>query len=92
MSEAIEFYFDFSSPYGYLASEKIDELAARYGRKVRWHPILLGIVFRESGGVPLTLTAPIKSNYYPVSYTHLDVYKRQKRDPVSKVRLAKDSR
>lgn len=64
MSEAIEFYFDFSSPYGYLASEKIDELAARYGRKVRWHPILLGIVFRESGGVPLTLTAPIKSNYY----------------------------
>jgi len=64
MSEAFEFYFDFSSPYGYLASEKIDELAARYGRKVRWHPILLGVVFRESGGVPLTMTAPIKSNYY----------------------------
>jgi 2-hydroxychromene-2-carboxylate isomerase len=64
MDNALDFYFDFSSPYGYLASEKIDELAARYGRKVRWHPILLGIVFRESGGVPLTLTAPIKSNYY----------------------------
>lgn len=81
MLEAIEFYFDFSSPYGYLASEKIDELAARFGRKVRWHPILLRIIFRESGGVPLTLTAPIKSNYYlhdfsrsarymGISYTH----------------------
>lgn len=64
MPQAIDFYFDFSSPYGYLASEKIDELAAGYGRQVRWHPILLGIVFRESGGVPLTLTPPIKSRYY----------------------------
>jgi hypothetical protein len=34
MSQPIDFYFDFSSPYGYLASEKIDDLAARYGRKV----------------------------------------------------------
>ena len=35
----LDFYFDFSSPYGYLMSEKIDAIAARYGRKVRWHPI-----------------------------------------------------
>ena len=27
MSAPIDFYFDFSSPYGYLASERIDELA-----------------------------------------------------------------
>ena len=54
MSQPIDFYFDFSSPYGYLASEKIDELAARHGRKVRWRPILLGVVFRQTGGAPLT--------------------------------------
>ena len=38
--DPIEFYFDFSSPYGYLASEKIDEIAERFGREVRWHPAL----------------------------------------------------
>ena len=35
----LEFYFDFSSPYGYLAAEKIDELAAKFGRKVKWRPV-----------------------------------------------------
>ena len=25
MSDSIDFYFDFSSPYGYLAAERIDE-------------------------------------------------------------------
>ena len=35
MAEPIDFYFDFSSPYGYLASTEIDGLAARHGRSVR---------------------------------------------------------
>lgn len=48
----IDFWFDFSSPYGYLLSEKIDALATQYGRKVRWHPILLGIVFKATGSRP----------------------------------------
>ena len=34
MSAPIDFYFDFSSPYGYLASERVDEIAARHGRTV----------------------------------------------------------
>lgn len=62
MSEPLEFYFDFSSPYGYLASEKIDQIAAQHGRKVRWRPILLGVVFKETGAVPLT-HAPLKGEY-----------------------------
>ena len=33
---AIEFWFDFSSPYSYIASEWIEALAARHGRTVRW--------------------------------------------------------
>ncbi len=65
MTEAapIDFWFDFSSPYSYLLSEKIDELAARHGRKVRWHPILLGIVFKASGSAPLTLQFAPKADY-----------------------------
>ncbi|MEO8507434.1 MAG: 2-hydroxychromene-2-carboxylate isomerase [Betaproteobacteria bacterium] len=61
-SNAIDFYFDFSSPYGYLASRKIEALAARHGRGVRWHPMLLGVVFKQTGGAPLT-EVPVKGPY-----------------------------
>ncbi|MGE5472235.1 MAG: 2-hydroxychromene-2-carboxylate isomerase [Bacteroidota bacterium] len=63
MAEAIDFYFDFSSPYGYLMSERIDALAARYGRRVKWHPILLGVIFQATGSAPLTLQNPAKAAY-----------------------------
>ncbi|MEO8676086.1 MAG: 2-hydroxychromene-2-carboxylate isomerase [Casimicrobiaceae bacterium] len=62
MSAPIDFYFDFSSPYGYLASQKIEALAAKHGREVDWHPILLGAVFRQTGGVPL-VDIPLKGDY-----------------------------
>ncbi len=60
---SIDFYFDFSSPYSYLLSEQIDQLAARYGRKVRWHPVLLGIIFKATGSAPLTQQYPAKAAY-----------------------------
>ena len=50
----IDFYFDFSSPYGYLAAQKIEALAAKHGRTVDWHPMLLGVVFKQTGAAPLT--------------------------------------
>ncbi len=62
MSAAIDFYFDFSSPYGFLASERIEALAAKHGRSVDWHPIMLGVVFKQTGAVPLT-TIPLKGDY-----------------------------
>lgn len=63
MNEAIEFYFDFSSPYGYLLSEKIDDLAARHGRRVKWRPVLLGVIFQATGSAPLTLQFAAKAEY-----------------------------
>jgi 2-hydroxychromene-2-carboxylate isomerase len=63
MAEPIDFWFDFSSPYGYLMSERIDDLAARFGRKVRWHPILLGVIFKAHGGAPLTQQHPARAAY-----------------------------
>jgi len=62
MAADLDFYFDFSSPYGYFAAMRIDELAAKYGRKVKWHPLLLGAVFKVSGCAPLT-TVPLKGEY-----------------------------
>ena len=64
----IDFYFDFSSPYGYLLSERIDELAARFGRRVHWHPILLGVVFQATGSVPLTLQTSAKAAYWQLDF------------------------
>jgi 2-hydroxychromene-2-carboxylate isomerase len=62
MPQPIEFFFDFSSPYGYLASRKIDALGAQYGREVIWKPILLGAVFKLTGMAPL-ISIPIKGDY-----------------------------
>ena len=62
MPAPIDFYFDFSSPYGYLAGEKIDALAAKHGRSVNWRPMLLGAAFKLTGGQPLP-SIPIKGEY-----------------------------
>ena len=62
MAESIDFYFEFASPYGYLASTQIDALAERHGREVAWHPIMLGAAFKETGARPLMQT-PLKGPY-----------------------------
>lgn len=62
MAAPIDFYFDFSSPYGYFAAAKIDALAAKHSRSVIWRPILLGAVFKVTGQQPLS-TIPLKGSY-----------------------------
>jgi 2-hydroxychromene-2-carboxylate isomerase len=62
MKAPIDFYFDFSSPYGYLASHLIEKLAARYERPVKWRPMLLGAAFKATGAAPLP-TIPLKGEY-----------------------------
>jgi 2-hydroxychromene-2-carboxylate isomerase len=63
---AIDFHFDFSSPYSYIASEWIEALAARHGRTVSWNAMLLGVTFQAA-----ELKSPVS---YPVKreYTLLD--------------------
>ncbi|MDP3513763.1 MAG: 2-hydroxychromene-2-carboxylate isomerase [Sulfuritalea sp.] len=60
--DPIIFWFDFSSPYSYLASELIDDLAAKHGRKVKWRPMMLGAAFKASN-MPLLITIPLKGEY-----------------------------
>ena len=59
---AIEFYFDFSSPYGYLGAQRIDAIGAEFGRTVAWRPILLGVIFKATGQSPL-VSQPIRGPY-----------------------------
>jgi 2-hydroxychromene-2-carboxylate isomerase len=62
MRDPLQFHFDFSSPYGYLASEKIVALGARHGRGIDWRPMLLGVAFKSTGSQPLT-AIPLKGDY-----------------------------
>ena len=62
MAAPIDFYFDFSSPYGYFGATRISTLAKKYGRTVSWRPTLLGAVFKITGSGPLP-TLPLKGPY-----------------------------
>jgi 2-hydroxychromene-2-carboxylate isomerase len=58
----IDFWFDFSSPYSYIASEWIEALAARYGRTVRWRAMLLGATF-QAAELKSPVSYPLKREY-----------------------------
>ena len=45
----LEFFYDFVSPYSYLASTRVEAFAARAGATVRWRPFVLGGVFKATG-------------------------------------------
>ena len=62
MKTPIDFYFDFSSPYSYIASEWVEALAARHGRTVRWQAILLGVTF-QAAELRSPVGYPIKRDY-----------------------------
>ena len=59
----IDFYFDFLSSYGYFASLRIEAIAARYGRSVRWHCMLLGVSVMKVMGLKPLLDTPMKGDY-----------------------------
>jgi 2-hydroxychromene-2-carboxylate isomerase len=63
MKKIIEFWFDFSSPYSYIAGEHIESLAAKNDAGVDWQPMLLGAIFKASGSAPLTLRYPPLAEY-----------------------------
>jgi 2-hydroxychromene-2-carboxylate isomerase len=53
----VEFYFDFASPYGFLAAMQID----RIKRQALWRPFLLGAIYKRFGQSPLE--HPLKRAY-----------------------------
>ena len=58
----VDFYFEFSSPYGYIASQLADGFERSIGRPLAWRPILLGPVFKMTGSAPL-VSIPLKGDY-----------------------------
>jgi len=62
MASPIDFYFDFSSPYGYVASRLVEGLAQRTGREIQWRPMLIGAVMKITGQ-PALIDIPMKGTY-----------------------------
>jgi 2-hydroxychromene-2-carboxylate isomerase len=63
MTRTIHFFFDFISPYGYLASTQVERIAAAHGRDVVWRPFLLGITVMKVMGLKPLMQTPLKSDY-----------------------------
>jgi 2-hydroxychromene-2-carboxylate isomerase len=60
----VEFYYDYSCPYAYLASTQIEALCARTGAELTWRPMLLGGVFRALGqGETQPVLSPAKARF-----------------------------
>jgi 2-hydroxychromene-2-carboxylate isomerase len=59
---AVDFFFDYSSPFSYIASERVD---AMLGDAARWVPLLLGGLFKAIGtpNVPLFTQSPSKRRH-----------------------------
>ena len=61
----IYFYHDFASPFSYLGSTQIEDVAQRYGLEIEYKPILLGALFRNIGTpmVPIFAMNQAKQKY-----------------------------
>lgn len=58
----IDFYFDFISPFSYLAAVRVRELKRATGAEVVWIPVNLPRLIKLSGNVP-PATIPTKARY-----------------------------
>lgn len=62
MARRFEFFFDFMSPYSYLASLRVPEVARRTGAEVEWKPCYLPGIMKATGNVgPVSI--PTKAMY-----------------------------
>jgi 2-hydroxychromene-2-carboxylate isomerase len=60
---AIDFYFDFVSPYSYLASAVLPRLAAEHGSSIRYRPFCLVDLMKIVGNRPTTIECKNKGVY-----------------------------
>jgi 2-hydroxychromene-2-carboxylate isomerase len=58
MARTLEFYFDYGSPYSYLADTQVEAIAKRAGATLQRKPMLLGGVFKATGNASPMTVAP----------------------------------
>ena len=62
MFKNFEFYFDFASPYTYLAHEQIRKIEKENSVKIKYMPVLLGGLLKNAG-TKANVDIPIKAKY-----------------------------
>ena len=62
MIKSFDFYFDFGSPYTFLAHKQIREIEKENSIKIRYMPILLGAILKLAG-TKANVDIPIKGKY-----------------------------
>jgi len=72
MARTLEFYFDYGSPYSYLADTQVEAIAKRAGATLMRKPMLLGGVFKSTGNAS-PMTIELKSKW---SATDLPMWAR----------------
>lgn len=63
MAIQIEFYFDFASPYSYLAATQLPALVAGTGAEIVYRPFRLLELMKIVGNRPTTIECKNKGNY-----------------------------
>ncbi len=75
--KTVDYYLSPASPWTYLGHQRFAELAKRHGAAVRVKPVDFGVIFPQSGGLPLPKRAPQRQAYRLVELKrwqeHLDV-------------------
>lgn len=62
MSKRVEFFYDYLSPFSYLADTRLPEIARRTGAEIAYRPILMGAIMKSVGNAgPLSI--PSKAAY-----------------------------
>ena len=63
MTRTIDFYFDFPSPYSYLAHTQLSRIAAEHSAAVAYHPFRILELMKIVGNRPTTIECRNKSKY-----------------------------
>ncbi len=62
MTLAVDFYYGLGSRYSYLASTRLERIAAETGCRFEWHPVASSALMRLRGGRPFH-GAPVSGQY-----------------------------
>ena len=63
MTRTIDFYFDFPSPYAYLAYTQLPRIAAEHGAAIAYHPFRILELMKLVGNRPTTIECKNKGKY-----------------------------
>jgi 2-hydroxychromene-2-carboxylate isomerase len=61
--KTIDYYMTPGSPWTYLGHERLAAIAKRHGARVNVKPVDFGVIFPQSGGLPLPKRAPQRQAY-----------------------------